>query len=414
LTEHAGDENRHGWREIASTRPFSSFLIGNLTSNCGMWMHTVAAAVIVYDISRSALLVGVISGLQHASVLALSPLAGSLADRFGGRVVLLSGQVLACAAAGCLALWSLLQDSDRSIGLWPLVVATTAMGIGNAVSSPVLIALVPSLVRPVDLQVAVSLNSTAFVSARAIGPALAAAALAVGGADLAFAANTLSYVPLLIVLSRMPPQKRASSADTSVRAGIRYTARRPVIAVALLAAAGIGYGADPAISLAPVMVTALDMPTSTVGWLTMSFGGGAILGASLAALLSGRLGPPRSSALGIVLMGAATLGLVWNIAPGPTFAAMALVGLGFQMASVGLVSIVHLAVDDAFRARVIALWMVCFLGARPLAGLVNGSLVDSIGLRYGLLISLGVTLALAAPLLASRRRNSRSRHKGRS
>src|SRR5436189_5034770 len=160
---------RAAWR-IVKRRDFGPYFFGNALSASGTWFQNLAASLLVYRLTHSALLLGVLSFSQFIPILVLTPWAGGLADRVDRRKLLLVTQTLAIVLAGGLALlaWAGLATT------WVVIADTLGLGVVSAFSAPAQQALIVSLVRRDEVPTAVALNSMTFNLARALGPAAAA------------------------------------------------------------------------------------------------------------------------------------------------------------------------------------------------------------------------------------------------
>ncbi|CAN5873592.1 hypothetical protein BH23ACT10_BH23ACT10_34180 [soil metagenome] len=234
-------------RELLVDPTFGRYFAGNLISNCGNWIQNVSAATAVFAITRSATLTGVVSGALWLGALVLQPYAGALSDRVDRRRMLLIGQSLALAAATVLAVWTAIVGIDGLPGPWPIIGATVVIGIGTAIAIPAMQALVPALVPPDDLDQAIALNSVTFTLGRAIGPAIAAGVLLVGGPRLGFMVNAATYVPLVVILLmiRQREVERNGDTDGSVREVLRLVRDDRRLLVLLAATTAIGWTSDP-------------------------------------------------------------------------------------------------------------------------------------------------------------------------
>jgi MFS family permease len=158
---------------LLADRVYGPFFFGNLVSNCGNWIHNVAAAVVVFELTGDAVAVGAVSGCLWAGSLLLQPWAGALTDRYDRRRILIAGQAVALAGALAVAIPSVIVGAENLSGPWPIYLGTLVIGVGVAFSSPAMQALIPSLVAKRDLDRAIALNGVTFNVARGIGPAVA-------------------------------------------------------------------------------------------------------------------------------------------------------------------------------------------------------------------------------------------------
>lgn len=390
--------------QLVGDRTFGPYFWGNLASNCGLWFHNIAAAVVVFNLTGSALLVGIVSVMLFAATLVLSPYAGALTDRVDRRRLMLVGQLLACAAATTLAIATALGLP----GAWPVLAATGVIGIGYAFSIPAMQALVPALVEPVDLDGAMALNSVTFNTARAVGPMLAAATLVAFGPATAFGINAVSYLPLIAALVRIRPRPVGSEGrgDGSVREGLRYVRGRPAVLVLLVATAGLGFGTDPVNTLTPAVAAELGGGDGLVGVLVSAFGVGAVIATTFAARAGRRFGQVTTGAAGLVGLSLGMIGFALSPTVPAAVLGLALAGFGFLLGITGLTTALQRIVPEGLRGRVMALWSMAFLGSRPIAAVADGWVADTVSPTVATLLAAGAA-SLTAALVLTRMRQVR-------
>jgi MFS family permease len=357
---------------------FGPFFAGKLLSTAGIWVHNIVAAILAYELSGSALVVGAVSVAQFGPQLIFAPLSGAVADRGDRRRQVVLGRLIAAAGSGSLAVAIAVLGVDGLPGAWPVVAAALVVGIGFVVGGPAMNALIPSLVRPNELAAAVALNSIPFTIARAGGPAIGALVAATSGPAVAFAfaAATNLVFALILVPLRIQPRTIDRGGDRRVRAGVRYLREDRAIVLLLLGVAAIGVGADPVITLTPALASDLGEGSRLVGTLASSFGVGAGLAFVVLSVLRRRLGLARLGTLGL---GAMSVGLLATAAsPGPlaAIATLAVAGAGMTWSLTSLSTQLQERLPEELRGRVMALWSVAFLGSRPVAAAVNGAVAD--------------------------------------
>jgi MFS family permease len=408
-TPHADPPVARPTRELLTDRTFGPWFWGNVVSNSGNWLFNVTAAVVVFQLSRSALLVGLVSAAQFAPLVVAAPFAGALTDRLDRRQLLMAAQTLSAGSATALAIAVVVLGVDGLPGAWPILVAAFGIGIGQAFSAPALNALVPALVDDVDLESGVALTSVTFSVGRALGPAASGALLATVGPEAAFVVNAVSFLVLIVALTTITPRPRprATGTDRSVLAGLRYVRRDRVTVLLLLGVAAAGFAADPMITLAPSLAEELGGGDTLVAVLISAFG----IAAAPAAAVSGRL-QRRAGSLTVAAAGGATMAVGLATAAAAPVAAVAvagfgLTGVGFVLLLTGFTTVLQRRVPDELRGRVLALWSVAFLGNRPVAAVVDGSAADLVGPRWAMLIAIAV--ATGGTLLALRLRRSSER-----
>jgi MFS family permease len=392
-------------------RTFGPFFAGKVLSSCGIWVQNIAAAVLMFELTRSAVMVGAVSVMQFAAPFLLALWAGALSDRSDRRVILMIGRVLSGSAVGALAVLVALRGVDGFGGPAPLLVGVGVMGVGLALSSPAMQALVPALVRDEDLEQALGLNAAAPSIARTVGPAAGAALLLLGGPALAFAVAALahwSFVLVLLVHVRPRPTHRPLGRP-SLLGGVRYLVTDRTAGLLMLGVAALGLGADPIVTLTPSLADRLGGGGELVGVMATAFGVGAVVLTALIRQLRRRFGLRMLGMLGFWILAAglgvaalaAAVGGARPLAPAIISAGFFVSGAGFMMATVALNTRIQRRVPDELRGRVMALWGLAFLGSRPFAALVNGSLADFASVEAALLTA-GLLIALASLLARSR------------
>ncbi|MCC5949508.1 MAG: MFS transporter [Nitriliruptoraceae bacterium] len=405
--EVARSTARTSWA-LVTDRTFGPWFAGLLVSNSGNWLFNVTAAVVVFQLSRSALLVGLVSVAQFLPLVLLGPLAGAVSDRVDRRRLLLWSQVGSASAAGALGIGALLVGVEGFGSPWPVIAAAFGIGLGQAVANPALQALVPALVPDVDLESGVALTSLTFNVGRALGPAVSGAMLATVGAEFAFVVNAISFVVLVGALALIEPAPRpappaGTDTDRSVRAGLRFVRDDRVTLLLLVGIAAVGFSGDPAITLSPPMAAEFDGGDTLTAVLVSAFG----IAAAPAALLSGRLARAIGGAEVAVMGGlAAAAGLLLTaLAPVVALAVLGfgLLGAGFVFGVTGFTTLLYRRVPDGVRGRIMALWGVAFLGNRPFAAAIDGAASDAFGPRPAMTIA--IVSALLGALLAWRLRD---------
>jgi MFS family permease len=395
------EDGRTGAFGLLADRNFGPFFFGNLLSNCGTWFQTLAQSLLVYRLTGSTVMLGVVNFAQFAGVFVLAPWAGSAADRFDRRRLLVATQLAATAVTGLLALLAALDLATAAV----VIGLALLLGVTTAFASPAMLALVPALVARERLGAAVALNSVTFNFARAIGPILGAVVVSALGIAAAFALNSLSYLALVAALAvirprpiEVEPKRRARLRDS-----LRTVRRTPRLMILFGIVAVVGVSVDPVTTLSPVFATEVFGRADTLaGFLIGAFGAGAVVGAfTIASRAEG--GPGRMAiTLGLLGLGLAAFALAPT--PGAASAALFVAGLGFLSSNAAATTRLQLSIDEAERGRMMALWSIAFLGVRPLASLVDGALASLIGVRGAALVFSLPALGAAVAVLVTRRR----------
>ena len=371
---------------------FGPYFVGNLLSNCGTWFQNIAQALLIFRLTHSALLVGVVNFAQFVGIFVLAPWSGSAADRFNRRRLLVVTQLGAVAVTASLAVLTRAHHATA-----PVVIALAlVLGLTTAFAIPALQALVPLLVDTRDLGAAIAFNSVTFTLARAIGPVLGALVVARWGIATAFALNSLSYLALIGALAvvRPHPQAPRPASRPRLRDSIAIVRADARLAWLLGVIAAISITQDPVNTLTPFFATRVYHHSDVLtGWLVGAFG----LGSALAGVtIAGRTGDrSRRIPWTCGLLGAAMAGFAVSGTMAVGLVTLFLGGVGFLASNTTATTMVQLEVDDAQRGRMMALWSVSFLGTRPFASLADGALAGWLGLRAA-----GIAMAVPALVVA--------------
>ncbi len=377
---------------------FGALFWGKMFSVVAVWTHGIVAAIVMYDATRSALMVGLVGVVQFAPQLILSPVSGKWADTGNPARQILLGRVLCVAGSGFVATWLFLEPGIQGTSAAvPILLGTALVGFGFVVGGPAMQSIVPNLIRDGELSTAMALNSIPMTIGRIVGPATGAYLAAHFGPATGFAVSTalhLVFTIFLLVVRFPAPPKRRSGADYRVRAALKYVwADRPLL-LALLAVTTVGFASDPSITLTPSIADELGGGATLVGTLSAVFGIGAAVGMVALALMRGRMVSARVSSIG--LAGLAVGCGVLSVAAGPAvaMAGFGLAGLGFGWAMTGLSTVVQERAPEELRGRIMALWLVGFLGSRPLAAALLGGTADLVSVQAAFAVAAVLTLAV--------------------
>jgi len=376
---------------LIGDRNFGPYFLGNASSASGTWFQNLAASLFVYRHTHSPFLLGVLQFTNFVPVLLLAPWAGSVADRFDRRRVVLLSQLAATSLSAVLAALAFAGLAR----VWVVMACGLGLGVVSAYSAPASQALISDLVTRADLQSAVALNSMTYNLARAVGPALAALSVRKLGIPASFAINAGSYLVLVagVLVVRPATQRRASRAETRLRESLRLVRGQPRLMAFLLIVTAVGFASDPVNTEAPAFAHAFGHPDTDAGYLIGAFGAGAV---AAAFLLAGRVAGSRRRMLAtLLLLGIGIVG--FSVTPWLEVALgfLAVAGFGYLASNTHASSRLQLEVAEHQRGRIMALWSVAFLGLRPFASLADGAIAGAFGVRAA-----GVVLALPALAIA--------------
>jgi MFS family permease len=364
-------------------RDFRLFWGGQLVSQIGTWMQSVAQAWLVLELTQSPLQLGIVSALQFTPILLLSPVGGALSDRFAKRRVLLVSQTAMKLQALVLAVlvWS------GYIQYWHVAVLALLYGLGRAIDIPARQSYITDLVGRSDLPNAVALNSVIMNGARIVGPAAAGLLIAAFGVALAFLLNGISFIAVLLALLAI---RTEGQPDPAGRLGIRegvlgavaYAARTPPVAFTLGLMVVVSLLVLNFNVVVPLVARdVLNQGAHGFGLLMSFLGAGAVAGGFSVALL--RTGQPP---LSFLVGSAATLcaGLV-ALALAPHFAlaaaVLALLGCCQILFTTGCNTTLQLIAPNNLRGRVMGLYTVTFAGMTPFGSLLVGIVAERFGVR---------------------------------
>jgi MFS family permease len=388
-------------------RNYRLFASGQLVSLTGTWMQRVAQDWLVLELTNSGTALGIVTALQFGPSLLLGMWGGVLADRGDKRRLLLATQ----SGLAVIALLLGVLDVTGVVRYWQVIVLATLLGLITAIDTPVRQAFVVEMVGRDDLTNAVAINSTIFNAGRILGPAIAGVVISAVGTGWAFIGNAGSSLAVLAGLlfmrtAELYPSPPVIRARGQLREGLRYVRERGDLMLTMVLITMIGtFGLNFAITCALMAKQVFHRGATGYGLLSTALASGAFFGAILATRRTKR---PSST----FLLGMATLFSVGEVVTGlmPSFVSTAalLVPTGLAMLSLTTAanSHVQLGVAPTMRGRVMALYLICFMGGTPLGAPLIGWVAEFAGPRWGLigggLICL-LTVGVLATLLAKHR-----------
>lgn len=391
---------------VFANRNYRLFWFGGLVSNIGRWFQTIAIPIVVFDLTDSAAWVGLAGFAQIMPMALMGPFGGAIADRYPRRTVLLCTQTLqAFVALGLMAVWAVgVREA------WAFVACSVLVGVTAGLNLPAWQAIVSELVPREQLLAGITLNSAQFNASRMVGPALGGAAIAAFGPGWAFFVNGVSYGAVLTGLALMrfeavPRRHEGRMRPLAEFAGAaRYALANPGIRTAILTVTLIGFFG---LSLQTLSVTVaedvFDQGETGFGWMLSSVGLGAVLTSPIVASAASRFRRSQIQQVALLLYAAGSL----VIAVAPVFS-VALVG-SFMMGAAHLTSAstlntaIQLQVDEAVRAKVLAVYITMLTASNPLGQLTLGQLIDRTDPRFAYTVAGIAYVTIGLWLLAGRR-----------
>lgn len=374
---------------------FGPYFVGKLASTVGVWVFSMVAAVVMWDLTSSALAVGSVGVAMFVPQLIFAPLSGAQADRRDPKMQLIVGRMVVALGGAALsaALWG---GVERLLSPSVVVVAAATVGIGYVIGGPAQHSLLPSMVRDVEVPRIVALNALAPIIARAGGPVLGTWVLVAAGPHWAFSLTALTNFFFGCILAILPLSgrvERAMGGTHTVRHGFSYISTERSLAYLLLAVLAVGFGADPMITLTPALSTNLGEGEKLIGILAASFGAGAVCSYPAISILRRRNGDQSLTANGLAAL---SIGLILvSLASSAPIAALGLglAGIGFSWGVTGATTQIYNVVPGSFRGRVMALWSVAFVGSRPISAAFSGALTDAISVTFAF-FGVGIIVAI--------------------
>ncbi len=389
-----------------ASRDFRVFLAGGIVSSIGSNMQIAALAWVVQAQTGSAMRTTAIAFIGIIPLLLLGPTAGVLADRLPRRKLLVGTNILNGFQA--LALWGVWVGGAGD-SYWLLFALSFFGGIFTAIQTPAWQSLPAELVERDHLLNAITLNSTQFNIARAIGPLAAGVVIEQWGAGAAFGLNAASYTAVIVALLMLGPAPTVHAPADGLtnfqrwRLGLQHILEHPTLRLVIGIHMVFALVIPPVIYLIPKLSQdELRIGASSYGVLLGVFGIGSIIAAVTLGNSEDRVRRSRALALGITMAAVSMAGLASARSYVAGLAAMVMLGAAYLI----VVSVDHGAIqtftDDQYRGRVTSVWLMTFGLCMPCGVLGQGALTDAIGVRTVFTIDAAIMLIMLG-LLGLRR-----------
>ena len=357
-------------------RDFRLLWVGACTSSIGTWMQEIAQNWLVFEITKSPFLLGLDDFLGNIPILLFSLFGGVIADRVDRRYLLIGSQLVQMTSAFTLA--ALIATGN--VQIWHILVSSFVVGTAQAFGGPAYSALVPSLVEKEDLPNAIALNSIQFNLARVIGPVLGGLALKYVGSAWCFALNGLSFVAVIISLSRLhinfKPPRTGESVMESMAQGFRFIRTQGAMSTLIVIAFCMTAFAIPMITFLPVMVkNVFQREAMTYTFFMVASGLGSITGALTVAALGNINNKGRVALTMLVALGAGIAGFAQSTSLPLSCVLLFCCGAVLMCAFAMISSLVQLITSNDMRGRVMSVYNVAFRGGMPIGSFVTGYLV---------------------------------------
>ncbi|WP_026731520.1 MFS transporter [Fischerella sp. PCC 9605] len=364
------------------SRNYRLFFAGQGISLIGTWMTQTATIWLVYSLTQSPLMLGVVGFSSQIPSFILAPFGGVFVDRFSRHRTLIGTQILSMIQSLALAILAL----TGVIQIWQIIILSLFQGFINAVDAPARQAFVPDLVeRREDLANAIAINSTMFNGARLIGPAIGGLLVASVGAAYCFLIDGLSYIAVILALLAMKikPRKIVVSMNSplqQIKEGFLYAFGFPPIRALLLLSALVSFFGMQYAVLVPVFAEKiLQGNAQTLGFLMAATGVGALSGGIYLASRKTVLGLGRLIAIAPAILGVGLIAFSLSRFLPLSLFTMLFIGLGTILQVAAGNTVLQTIVEDEKRGRVMSLFTMAFLGTIPFGNLLGGALGNRIG-----------------------------------
>ncbi|MEI6048244.1 MAG: MFS transporter [Bacteroidota bacterium] len=379
-------------------RNYRLFFAGQSVSLIGTWIQRIAMPWLVYDLTKSVFILGLVGFVGQVPTFLLSPFAGVLTDRWNRYHIMIATQILAMAQAIILT-WLVF---NKSIEVWHIVLLSGFLGCINAFDIPARQSFVIKMVdKKEDLGNAIALNSSMVNGARLLGPSIAGILIATTGEGICFLLNALSYVFVIwsLLLMKIKPYEKkiiTKSVIKEFKEGFSYTFGSIPIKYTILLLALVSLMEMPYTVLMPVFAKEiLHGGSHTFGFLMGASGLGALTGALYLASRKNISGLDKIIPLAASAFGAGLIMFSFSRSFALSLVLLVMVGLGMMLQMASSNTMLQTIVDDKQRGRVMSFYTMAFMGTAPFGSLLAGSVAKIIGIPNTILIG-GISCILGA------------------
>lgn len=396
IASHDGTVKPSLWQPLRVS-VFRNLLAANLVSDIGAFMQVVGAAWLMLSLKAGPLYVALIQTASALPYVLLALPAGAVGDIVDRRKLILFAETWMLSVALVLTLVTIVGRITPLL----LLLLTFALSAGDAFETPTWRAVLPELVGKEDLSSAAALNGIEFNFARAVGPALAGAVIAIWGVGRAFLLNTISFVAVIFVIARWRRRQHTRSVPVETLSGatiaaLRYVRFAPAVRDVILRSGVVMFFASGLLALLPSIARSAKNNPSGYGFLLGCFGLGAVLGALAMQSMGRRWSTEQVLTASTVLFGMTTMaaGVIRSL---PMLGAVMLAGGAAWIVFLSLYNVTILNLSpDWVRARVAGVWIMVFQAAVAGGSAVWGALATRVDVHHALLWAGAGTLATTA------------------
>jgi MFS family permease len=404
---------RLGWvKKFSAAAPalesknYRIYFFGQFISLVGTWLQIMAQGWLVWQLTKSALALGVISAIGAVPVLLFSLFGGVIVDRFPKKRILILTQVSAMVLAFTLGVLTLFHW----INVWQIGILAFLVGIVNAVDGPARQAFVIEMInKESHLSSAIALNSGIFNIARVIGPAIAGVLIATMGLGWAFIINGISYIAVIAALLFMRIKEIKNQihprAISAIKEGVSYAARHPLIKVLLIFIGVFSVFGWSYITIMPLISeTIFNMGAEGLSYLYSAAGAGALLGVVMVSALGNKKNPMIFILGGSVLFSVSII--LFTFTANFTVALFFILLAGFGLLSLSSMANVAIqkAVVQKYRGRVMSLYSLMFMGLAPIGSFQIGFFTQHFGSDFAIRLGAVICFCVALVILKNRKK----------
>ncbi len=377
------------------SRNYRYYFIGQGISLVGTWIQNIALSWLVYRLTGSVFLLGLVGFTSQIPTFFLTPITGVVSDRYNRLRIMTFTQTLFMLHALTMALLVL----SNLIEVWHIIALSIVFGIISAFDAPARQSLVIDLIDdPKNLGNAIALNSATFNAGRLVGPAIAGITIAIVGEGICFLLNALSFIAVIAALLQIkipvkPLAVHSTNLKKSFTEGFHYTfqsmpIRTLITMLAILSLIGLPY----TVLMPAYAKEILNGGSDTLGYLMSGLGAGALAGAIFMAARRTVIGLGRIISINVCILGSAIA--LASFSENIYFSLITFSFSGFSMV-LSLSSIntmLQTIADTDKRGRVMSFYAMALMGMAPMGSLLSGTMASGIGIPYTLLISGIITI----------------------
>lgn len=400
-----------GWGEkILSSFPafrsrnYQLYFAGQLISLVGTWLQIVAEGWLIFQLSRSAFMVGLDAAASTIPTLFLSLFGGVIVDRYPKKLILIFTQtssMILAFALGILTMTGVIQ-------VWEIIAIAFLLGIVNAIDAPTRQAYVTDLIDSREhLASAISLNAGMFNAARVIGPSIAGILIATVGTGMSFMLNGVSYIAVIIALffitTAMTVENKHLHPIAAIKEGLSYSYHHPVIRTLIILAGVVSIFGWSYSTVLPVIATrTFHMNAAGLGYLYAAAGLGALVSTFFISAFSKRMNIVNVIIGGSLLFSTALIIFTFTTFIPAVLFLLFVVGAGLVTQFALINTLLQHQVDEVMRGRVLSLYTLVFLGFSPFGNLEIGFVSEHLGTEVAIRISAIIVLCFGLYLASKR------------